>query len=118
MASNESTPQPENMSYGMLGDDAQTTPEKLGKYTGVVDWEYLKPHFDSDALLYVDACLNITDVGQALADDDKDKIEAWLKSGDLVKPSEPHAKWWSENPQEFTALVVSPFVLMQPLRGS
>ena len=118
MASNESTPQPENMSYGVLGDDAQTTPEKLEKYTGVVDWEYLKPHFDSGALLYVDTCLNITDVGQVLADDDKDKIEAWLKSGDLVKPSEPHAKWWSENPQEFTALVVSPFVLMQPLRGS
>lgn len=118
MASNESTPQPENMPYGMLGDDAQTTPEKLEKYTGVVDWEYLKPHFDSGALLYVDACLHITDVGQALAADEKDQIEAWLKSGDLVKPSEPHAKWWSENPQEFTALVVSPFVLMQPLSGS
>ena len=103
----------EEMNYGMLGDDTQTTPEKLEKYTGVVDWEYLQPHFESGALIYVDIGLSITKVGQALADDDKEKIEAWLKSGDLVKPSEPHQKWWQENPQQFTALVVSPFVLIQ-----
>ncbi len=112
----EPTPSSESMQYGMLGDKSQGTPEKLEKYTGVVDWEYLKPHFDSGALMYVDPILEITEVGQALADDDKAKVESWLKSGDLVKPSEPHAKWWQENPQPFTALVVSPFVLMQPTK--
>ena len=106
---------PEEMNYGVIGEDSQTTPEKLDKYTGVVDWEYLKPHFDSGVLIYVDPCLSITDVGQALADDDKEKTQAWLKSGDIVKPSDLHANWWLENPQEFTALVVSPFVLMQPV---
>ena len=105
---------PETMRYGMAGEDSQSTPEKLEKYTGDVDWEYLKPHFESGALIYVDPTLSITEVGQALADDNKEKIETWLKSGDLVKPSEPHAQWWQENPESFTALVVSPFVLMQP----
>lgn len=98
----------------MVGGDTQGTPEKLEKYTGVVDWQYLKPHFDAGVLIYVDPALSITEVGQALADDNKGKIQAWLKSGDLVKPSDPHAQWWQENPQSFTALVVSPFVLMQP----
>lgn len=110
---NHTPDEPEGMNYGMLGDDTGSTPEKLEKYTGVVDWEYLKPHFQAGALLYVDKSLNITEVGQALTDDDKDAVAGWLKSGDLVKPSEPHATWWQENPQEFTALVVSPFVLMQ-----
>jgi len=105
----------EEMNYGVLGQDTQSTPEKLDKYTGVVDWEYLKPHFDSGVLIYVDPCLLITEVGQALADDDKKKTQAWLKSGDIVKPSDLHVNWWLENPQEFTALVVSPFVLMQPV---
>ena len=114
MAENDSNTPSEEMRYGILGEDNQTTPEKLEKYTGQVDWQYLKPHFESGALLYVDPVLSITEVGQALANDDKAKIEAWLKSGDLVKPSEPHAAWWEENPQQFTALVVSPFVLMQP----
>jgi len=106
---------PEKMNYGVLGDDNQSTEDKLEKYTGVVDWEYLKPHYKSGALLYVDPCLEITEVGKALTDDEKEKIEAWLKSGDLVKPSAPHEQWWEKNPEEFTALVVSPFVLMQPV---
>ena len=98
----------------MVGDDAQNTTEKLEKYTGVVDWEYLKPHYEAGALIYVDPSLSITEVGVSLADDDKEKVQAWLKSGDLIKPSEPHARWWQENKESFIALVVSPFVLMQP----
>ncbi|MGJ8676590.1 MAG: DUF2288 domain-containing protein [Akkermansiaceae bacterium] len=109
-ANNNDTP---NLPYGMLGEDTQSTLDKLEKYTGIVDWTYLKPHFESGALIYVDPCLSITEVGKALSDDDKDRIQAWLKSGDLVKPSELHADWWEQNPQNFTALVVSPFVLMQ-----
>tara|TARA_Y100000385_G_scaffold196599_1_gene203593 strand:- start:62 stop:394 length:333 start_codon:yes stop_codon:yes gene_type:complete len=107
----------DGMKYGMLGEDGMSSEEKLDKYTGVVDWAYLKPHFDTGALLYVDPSLSITEVGKALADDTTKKIGAWLKSGDLVKPDELHAKWWQENPQDFTALVVSPFVLMQPVEG-
>ena len=106
------------MRYGMIGEDTDSTKDKLEKYTGQVDWQYLKPHFESGALLYVDPRLEITEVGQALTDDDKEKIQAWMKTGDLVKPSDPHAAWWEENPQEFTALVVSPFVLMQPAENS
>ena len=105
----------EEMKYGMLGEDQQCTTDKLEKYTGVVGWDYLKPHFKSGALIYVDLCLEITEVGKAVADDNKEQIEAWLKSGDIVKPCELHEEWWEKNPQEFTALVVSPFVLMQPL---
>jgi hypothetical protein len=106
--------QKNSLEYGILGEDQQSTTEKLEKYTGVVDWEYLEPHFKSGALIYVDPCLPITEVGQALTDDNTEKIQAWLKSGDLVKPSELHARWWRENKESFTALVVSPFVLMQP----
>jgi len=105
----------EEMKYDMVGEDQQGTQDKLEKYTGVVDWDYLKPHFTSGALIYVDPCLEITTVGKAVAEDEKGKIEAWLKSGDLLIPSELHQEWWEQNPQEFTALVVSPFVLMQPL---
>ena len=108
-------PPHDSLNYGILGEDSQSSREKLEKYTGVVDWQYLKPHFDSGALIYVDPTLSITEVGQALTDDDKEKVQTWLKSGDLVKPSEPHARWWQENQESFTALVVTPFVLMQPL---
>lgn len=110
----QATPENDSMHYGILGDDSQSTPDKLEKYTGEVDWSYLKAHYEAGVLIYVDPALSITEVGQALADDNATQIQTWLQSGDLVKPSEPHARWWQENPQTFTALVVSPFVLMQP----
>ena len=106
---------PEPMRYAMLGDDGASTFEKLAKYTGVVSWGDLQPHFESDALLYVDPSQSITEVGTALSEDDRPRIEALLGSGDLVRPGPPHAQYWAASKQSFTALVVSPFVLIQPV---
>lgn len=101
---------------GVFGGDEGTVVDKLEKYTGEVDWTYLKNHFESGALLYVDPALDLTVVGKAIADDDADAVRAWKKAGDLVQPSAPHAAYWEETKAEFLALVVSPFVLIQPIR--
>ncbi|MEO0413662.1 MAG: DUF2288 family protein [Verrucomicrobiota bacterium] len=105
----------EQMDYGILGDDNSSTEEKLEKYTGEVDWTYLKKHFEAGSLIYLDPCLDITTVGKALTDDDKDAIIAWRDKGDLVQPCELHAEHWETSGETFRALVVSPFVLMQPV---
>lgn len=109
-----SSDSPEGLRYALLGDDVDNADDKLEKYTGEVDWTYIKPHFDSGALLYVDPSLVITEVGRAIGRDDKDKVDAWLKRGDLIKPGQPHAVHWESSSARFTALVVSPFVLIQP----
>lgn len=105
----------EIMKYGVLGDDAATTPEKLEKYTGEIAWSYLEAHFKSGALLFVDPALELTEVGIALTTDEVEKVDDWKKAGDLVTPSQPHADFWAESNQHFKALVVSPFVLAQPV---
>ena len=100
----------DEMKYGMLGGG---DPD-LEKYMGEVGWEYLKPHFESGALLFVDTGVDLKTVAEALVADDKAKVEAWMKSGDLLKPSQPHADHWESSGESFRAVVVSPFVLMQP----
>lgn len=105
----------EEMRYGILGDDNLSEADKLEKYTGEVDWNYLQPHYKNEAILWVDPSLSLTEVGAALAADDAAKVAAWKKSGDLITPSAPHAFYWEESEARFTALVVSPFVLIQPL---
>jgi hypothetical protein len=102
------------MVYGMLGDDSETTAKKLEKYSGVVEWEILEPHYKSEALLWVDPSLDLTAVGEAIAKDEAEKVKGWKESGDLVTPSAPHAFHWEESEARFRALVVSPFVLIQP----
>ena len=108
----------ERMRYGMLGNDPSDTGEKFDKYSGLVDWNDLLPHFKSGVLLYVDPALAIAEVGAAVADDDKARVEGWLACGDLVRPGEPHADYWASSNAKFTALVVSPFVLIQPAESN
>ncbi len=107
---------PERLNYKIIGDDCSSADEKIAKYTGDVDWSYLKPHFKSGAMIYVDPELDLQEVAKAFAEDDKQKVTAWMKSADLVKPGSLHAEWWEYDKPRFTAVVVNPFVLAQPLK--
>jgi hypothetical protein len=106
---------PEPLKYAILGEDTSTTEEKLEKYTGTVDWKYLRPHYQSGVLYFVDPSLVLAEVGAAFSEDGRQRVEAWLKAGDIVKIAELHAEQWQKSGTEFEALVVSPFVLCRPL---
>jgi len=110
---NASNPKP--LKYTMLGEDTSTAEEKLEKYTGTVDWKYLRPHHLSGVLYFVDTELELVEVGAAFSKNDKPRVEGWLKAGDIVKISELHAEQWEKGGTEFEALVVSPFVLCRPI---
>ena len=105
----------DSLNYGMLGEDRASTADKLAKYTGEVGWDYLKPHFESGVLFFVDSTLTLESVAEAITQDRKDQVTTWLKTGDLVKIEELHAQQWEDSPLLFRALVVTPFVLCQPL---
>jgi len=106
---------PEPLKYAMLGEDTSTTEEKLAKYTGTVDWGYLRPHYQSGVLFFVDPSLALAEVGAAFSEDGRERVEAWLKAGDIMKIADIHAAQWEKGGTEFEALVVSPFVLCRPV---
>ena len=106
---------PEPMKYAILGEDTASVEEKLERYTGTVGWSYLRPHFLSGVLYFFDPSLPLEEVGRAFTENRKDCVEAWLKSGDLVKIGDLHAAQWEKGGTEFEALVVSPFVLCRPV---
>ena len=106
---------PESLRYGMVGEDQNTPEEKLKKYTGHVTWQFLKPHYQSDSLYFVDPSLPLAKVGSAFINNEADTVDAWLKSGDLVKIEALHADQWGSTETQFESLVVSPFVLCRPV---
>ena len=106
---------PKQMEYGMLGEDGTSQEDKVAKYTGDVDWEYLKPHFKTGSMIYVDPTLELKEVAQAFITDDKEKVATWMKKADIVKPGPQHAEWREYDKSRFTAVVCTPFVLAQPL---
>ena len=97
-------------------EDNQSDLEKLEKYSGNVDWSYLKPHYETSSMIYVDPALDLKTAGLAFANDDKDQVQAWLKSGDLVQPCDLHVEHWKEADTHFSAMIVRPFVLAQPIQ--
>ena len=107
--------EPEVMRYGMLGEDAASIVDKLEKYTGEVEWEYLKKPYETGAVLYVDPSLDLAEVGRAVSEDDTESVLAWKSKGDIIQPGPPHAEYWESEQAKFLALVVTPFVLIQPL---
>lgn len=96
-------------------EDTSTDAEKLEKYSGQVDWSYLKPHFEAGNLIYVDPSLDLQAAGLAFARDDQAQVKAWLKDGQLVQPCDLHVQHWLETKTQFKATIVRPFILAQPV---
>lgn len=96
-------------------NDQQTPAEKLEKYTGDVDWSYLRPHFETGNLIYVDPALDLKAAGLAFAHDERKQVQQWLRAGDLVQPCQLHADYWEAEATRFQAMIVRPFILAQPI---
>ena len=96
----------------MLRDDLAVT-------MGPVSFGDLRPHVARDAVIVVDAKLDILDVGVAIAKDDKPSVEAWIASGRLKKPSKDDLERWSRvQGAGFVAVIVAPFVLVREDRSA
>ncbi len=107
--------EPEVMRYGMLGEDDGNVDDKLAKYTGEVGWEYLKKPYEIGAVLFVDPSLDLAEVGRAFTEDKTESVLAWKGNGDIIQPGPAHAQYWEAENAKFLALVVTPFVLIQPV---
>jgi hypothetical protein len=88
--------------------------ERLEKDLGEVEWEQLSPHLKRDALIVVDASLDLVEVAVSVSEDDSGRVGKWVAANMLVKPTKEQATRWSEEPKKlFTVLIAKPFVLMQ-----
>lgn len=75
-----------------MTEQTSTLYAKLLGETAVISWAELQPFFARGALLQVDAALDLVEVAEALAGDDREKVAAWLSGGGLSKVGEDAAK--------------------------
>jgi hypothetical protein len=88
--------------------------ETLIASMGPIEFTDIRAHLARDAVIVVDASLDLLEVGEAVARDDKGRVSAWVEKGLLRKPTLEEIEAWSriEGPA-WTALVVQPFVLLR-----
>nr|WP_246560175.1 DUF2288 domain-containing protein [Geobacter grbiciae] len=80
----------------------------------VAEWNWLRAHLERGGLIVVAPELEIAEVGERIARDDTATVGAWIETGKLSKPSEGQiAAWDADKAARFSALIISPYVLMK-----
>lgn len=94
--------------------------EKLESEIGVVHYRDVAAHSKRGGLFLVTEETALIDVAEALATDDRAKVEAWVASGALRRPeAEELDAWAAEGAGHlFEFSIVQPFVLIRVREAS
>lgn len=88
--------------------------DSLAASMGPIEFTDIRAHLARDAVILVDASLDLLDVGEAIARDDKARVAKWIEAGLVGKPSLDKLEAWAKiSGSAWTALVVQPFVLVR-----
>ena len=88
--------------------------ERFQQDLAEVPWKDLRIHLQRDAVILVAAELDLVEVAVAVAEDDKERVEAWISSAKLAKPSREQLDGWEKQLEKpFRVLIVQPFILVQ-----
>ena len=86
---------------------------ELNGMIGPVQWEWLKPHVQRDAVVIVNPALDLATVGVAIATDNTQAVTRWITEQLIVKPNSAQLATWSSENKRLTSLIVQPYVLVQ-----
>lgn len=87
---------------------------KVNLETSQIAWKELQRFFASGAALFVAPELDLVEVAFQMSEDNVTQIQQWAASGKLGKVSDEQALAWIETGAMVWAVVVSPYVLVQP----
>ncbi len=96
-----------------MTQEPSTLYAKLLGETASISWKELERFFAKGALLWVDTDLDLIEVAQAVAENQADKVAAWLAEGNVEKLSATRASDLQKRDPTLWAVVVSPWILVQ-----
>jgi hypothetical protein len=96
-----------------MTEQPSTLYAKLLGETAPISWQELQPFFARGALLWVESTQDLIAAAQAVAENDQDKVAAWLQSGLLSKLDDARAEDLLARDPQLWAVVVAPWVMVQ-----
>jgi len=90
------------------------TKEKVNLETSTIAWSQLQRFFAAGAAVFVAAELDLVDVAYQFSIDNKDQVASWMRDKQLALVSDQQASKWFETDAEVWAVVVKPWILVQP----
>lgn len=89
---------------------------KVNLETSQIAWKELQRFFASGAALVVSEELDLVEVAFQMSQDNTAQIQQWMAAGQFGKVSDAQAAAWYEADAMVWAVVVNPWVLVQPVR--
>lgn len=86
--------------------------DALAQEKGRLNWTELERHFARGVVVVVAPVLDLLDVAQVMACDDRETFSVWMSQGLVVQAEDSHARAWQASSQILDALVVAPWVLV------
>lgn len=88
--------------------------DKLNRETARIPWADLQPHFARGSAVYVAPDLDLIDVAMLFAEDRSEAIHSLMAQQRVVLVTEVQAANWADQERSMWAVVVAPWVLVQP----
>jgi len=95
--------------------DPNVRKAKLNTETARIAWKELQRYFASGSAIAVSVDLDLLEVGAEVMADNKARVEGWVSSKEIAPVSDAQASLWYENDQEMWAVVLTPWVFVQPV---
>jgi len=83
--------------------------------TAKIAWKELQRFFAQGAVVLVKPGLSLVDVAYEVTWDNEQQVKRWMESGKLQSVSDDQAREWLEANALMWAVVVKPWVLVQPV---
>lgn len=99
----------------MTRDTAAELRTRLNAETGRISFAELAPHFARGVVVRVAVELDLVEVAASVVEDRRDRVEAWMKAGDVAVATDDDARRWTVANPEFWAVVAAPWVLVQEI---
>jgi hypothetical protein len=90
------------------------TRAKVNLETARIAWRELQRFFASGAAIYVNPEVDLVEAAFQISEDNKEQVLAWMQARLLAPVTDAQALAWHEADADMWAVVVSPYVLVQP----
>ncbi len=88
---------------------------RINAETAKIAFRELQRFFAAGKLMHVEPGLDLVETALAVQQDDVAQIESWIAEQRIARVSDEQARAWIEADAELWAVVVKPWVLVQPI---
>lgn len=83
--------------------------------TAQIAWSELQLWFASGNAIYVSSHLDLVETAYQLSQDNSGQLRDWMVAGEVDRVSDAQAREWLDTDERVWAVVVKPWILMQPV---